>query len=167
MTNATATPAATVHVFAHLAPAPYRYLRFEVRTYQACHGAPVQVGTICDHCGTGIKDTFWFSGADGVEFKVGNQCVTKSGDEGLRKVIAPEVNRIKRERKAARDGERIRLGLLLLVEHRATFDNAPHPFAGSSWAADKTLADYLFWMFENSGTAGRIRACKIIEARTK
>lgn len=65
------------HIFAKFGPGPYRFVRYEYMTYQACHGAPVQVGTSCDHCATGIKNVYFIQCADGTEFKVGSTCVEK------------------------------------------------------------------------------------------
>lgn len=60
----TTETAPKVHAFAHLGAYPYRYLGFEHKAYQACHGAPVQPGGTCDHCGTPISDIYSFVSAD-------------------------------------------------------------------------------------------------------
>lgn len=78
-----------VHVFeqAGLGKAPFRCIGFGVETYQACPGAPVQPGTCCDFCGNGIMNVFRVRGADGRVFKVGCDCVAKTGDAGLRREV--------------------------------------------------------------------------------
>ena len=79
--KASHTSPAKVHAFAHLGEYPYTYIGYEYLTYQACPGAPIQVGGACDHCLTGIKDAFYFRSADGKKFKVGSTCVAKAGDQ--------------------------------------------------------------------------------------
>src|SRR5574342_1408292 len=83
MSAAVATP--MIHVFerAGLGKAPFKLMRVEERTYQACQGAPVQPGTCCDFCMTAIRITCIIRDARGHEFKVGSDCVRKTGDQGL------------------------------------------------------------------------------------
>lgn len=112
-----------IHCFenAKLGKAPFRVVGFEVRKYQACPGAPVQPGASCDYCGTGIMNVFHIKGA-GVEdtpFKVGCDCVAKTGDGGLRKAVNGLIRAYRNEkrevewkagaaaRKAVRDAERV------------------------------------------------------------
>ncbi len=44
------------HVFerAGLGLAPFRFVGMEEKTFQACPGAPIQAGSSCDYCGTGM-----------------------------------------------------------------------------------------------------------------
>ena len=104
MDSANAT-LATVHPFERsgLGTAPFQFVRYEYLTYQACPGAPVQVGGSCDHCGTGIKDAFWIRGADGREFKVGSSCVYKtSGKESpLGREVAARAATARRDKARA------------------------------------------------------------------
>ena len=96
------------HVFekAELGKAPFKFVSYEYKVYQACQGAPIQVGGSCDYCGTGIKHFHWITSADGNRFKVGSECVNKTGDnklvsetkEGVRRVKA-QIKRQKREEK--------------------------------------------------------------------
>jgi hypothetical protein len=96
-----------LHVFerANLGKAPFRCIGSDVRTYQATPDSPVQPGTCCDYCGTGIIYVAIIRGADGREFKTGFDCVQKTGDAGLIKGYKnrPEVRKIARERRAALD----------------------------------------------------------------
>ena len=166
----TTTTATKFHKFekAGLGAAPYRYLGFTVETYQACHGAPIQVGTSCDYCGTGIKDTFHFRSADGKSFKVGSTCVGKAGDKGMVDIVKREVNRLKRERKHKRDAARI-------AKCRETYARddvvaslfaVPHPLKWRAKQGD-TLRDWAEWMLKHSGTAGRIKVCRVVERTAK
>lgn len=165
MMNATDTR----HVFHHIAPAPYRYIGYAHETYQACPGAPIQVGGSCDHCGQGIKDTYRFRAVDGTVFKVGSTCVEKSGDKGLYSQIKRDANAVKRERKAKRDAMRIAAGVELLPTVRAELEAEPHPkgFNDRETGRALTLADWVDWMLANAGTAGRLRAVRVIEKQAK
>lgn len=105
-----------VHPFeaAKLGVAPFRCTRVTKEVYQACHGAPIQPGTSCDYCGTGIMYAYWIKGSEPerAEFKVGCDCVARTGAvvDGFKaekskqaKLVRDARNTIKRaERQAAR-----------------------------------------------------------------
>ena len=65
------------HVFeqAGLGQAPYQFLR--------C----VQSSSSCQFCGTKIMYRYYLQSKDGNEFFVGSDCILKSGDQGLTKVV--------------------------------------------------------------------------------
>lgn len=84
--------------------APYKLVRSFEKTYQACPGAPIQAGTTCDVCGTGIKNVYVIRDARGVEFQVGCDCVWHLHDEAL----TAEVEQARRERAAEIRAERAR-----------------------------------------------------------
>lgn len=109
----------TVHPFtrAGFGPEPFRCVRVTKEIYQACHGAPIQPGTSCDYCGTGIMYAYWIVNGDkSREFKVGCDCVMRAGAvverfDVERKKLAREQSAarsaVKREaRKAQREAER-------------------------------------------------------------
>ena len=79
----------TVHVFerAGLGKAPFRFVSCQKKIYQAFPGAPVQPGSSCDFCGNGIMFEYWIRSSDGKDFKVGCDCVFKTNDAGLRRVV--------------------------------------------------------------------------------
>lgn len=154
------------HVFAHLGPAPYRYLGYERKVFQSipgCPDCPMQPGATCDHCGTGIMDTFRFRAADGREFIVGSDCVHKSGDANLRKVISADVSTHRREVVKARAANLLDRALAALPALRDTFAAEPHP---NAWAAAKgrTRLDWIDWMLANAGRTGRTEVAKYILA---
>lgn len=155
------------HVFerAGLGLAPFRYIYFEVRKYQACQGAPIQPGACCDYCGTGIMDTFILESADGRRFRVGNVCIDKTGDRGLIDIVKREANRIKNERKWQHDRAHIIAGKALLPTVRDAFAQRPHPMGFTDRATGQalTMADWAEWMLANAGHSGCIRVCKLIE----
>lgn len=93
----------TIHPFtrAGFGPAPFVCTSVTVEKYQACHGAPIQPGTSCDYCGTGIMYAYWIENADSSRrFKVGCDCVTKTNAEvtGFKAVRA----KLTAEQRAAR-----------------------------------------------------------------
>jgi hypothetical protein len=97
-----------VHVFerAGLGLKPFKCVGFEVMKYQACQGAPIQPGTCCDYCGTGIMNVFWIVSSDGRKFKVGCDCVYKTGDGGLVKEVKDRQRQHNRELRAARNARK-------------------------------------------------------------
>ena len=70
---------------AGLGKAPFRFIGYEHKTYQAHPSAPVQVGGSCDYCGQGISNMYHVKSADGNRFKVGSDCIAKVDDKGLQK----------------------------------------------------------------------------------
>lgn len=96
-----------VHPFekAGLGKAPFRFIGMEHRTHRACPGAPLQPGGSCDYCGTGISYFCWIDDAQGKRFKVGSDCVRKTGDQKLKEDIA-QAKRNTPEAIEARDRKR-------------------------------------------------------------
>lgn len=107
----------TIHPFerAKLGTAPFRCVAVTKNAYQACPGAPVQPGSSCDYCGTGIMYEYWIVASDAKRFKVGCDCVARTGAivEGFKahkaqhdKTVRDARNTVQREaRKAQRDAE--------------------------------------------------------------
>ena len=163
----------SVHRFelAGLGKGPFRFTgKVTEKIYQSCQGAPVQPGSNCDYCGTSIKFEFWCSSACGKEFKVGCDCIHKSGDRGLIQQISAAERKLRdvknaaaKERKNARLVARVAAAKELLPTVAGTLASKPHP---SKWFADegRTLLDYVKWCFENR--AGD-KASFIIETHAK
>lgn len=154
-----------VHVFSHLGAAPYKFVGYEQKTFQACPGAPVQVGGSCDHCGTGIIDTFYFVSSDGHKFHVGSSCVNKAGDKGLKAQIAPA----KKALQAKKDAARIAAALELIDGLKAELEAEPHPmgFDDRETGEPLTALDWVEWMLHNSGTSGKLRIARFLEKKAK
>jgi len=64
MENAAEVTTEFFNSLSHLGPGPYEFVALTVH----------ECGTSCDHCGTAIKNVYWFSAANGVEFKLGCDC---------------------------------------------------------------------------------------------
>lgn len=162
-----------VHRFeaAGLGKAPFRFVGYEKRTFQACVGAPVQVGGSCDFCGTGIMHTFYCESADNKRFKVGSECIAKVGDTGLRNAIEPELKAIRVEiQKAQKAAEADRIAV---IAHKINTDPAlifhlnsmKHPQGFSSRETGKplTMLDWAEWMMKNAGHSGKLKVTRILE----
>lgn len=165
-----------VHPFASFGPGPYRLLGVQDTEARAAAQAEREAnglsfttnlcGGSCDHCGTSIWVVYRFRAANGVEFKVGEDCAEKayapqlSSDDYAARAAAAKmkaaINKAKRERKAAKDAAKIEVADAWIGEHREQLDALPHPrgFEGL------TFLDYLRWTFENAGVSGTLKACK-------
>lgn len=162
-----------VHRFelAGLGKGPFRFTgRVTEKVFVACPGAPAKAGSSCDYCSTAIRYEFWVSSADGREFKVGCDCIHKTGDRGLIQQISAAERKLRdaknlaaKARKAAMLSARIDEATRLLPSVVSTLASQKHP---NQYFADqgKTLLDYVRWCFENR--AGE-KACSIIEATCK
>lgn len=162
MTDATATPDVKIHKFekAGLGRAPFRFVGFEHKTYQAAHGAPVQIGGSCDYCGTGISGFCWILSSDGKRFKVGDTCVEKTGDRGLVNVTRRAVNVEKLKATHARQDTRIGAAEATLASRpdvRDLIAAQPHPKGRQGL----TLLDWCRWMLDNAGRKGRTEVAKV------
>lgn len=155
------TPTPKVHVFEHagLGRAPFRVVGHTVEKFQAHPGAPVKAGTSCDYCGTAIADTYWIKSADGKKFKVGSDCVFRTGDTRLRR----QVNEVKRKARHASqdakiDGVKERLADPVVREALAA---KPHPVPYMA-KSGKTLLDWADWMMGHAGRSGKVKVGKAI-----
>lgn len=85
-----------IHPFeaAGLGKAPFKCVGYEYRTFQACQGAPVQVGGSCRYCGQGICHTYLIKSSDGKTFPVGSNCVEKTNSKGAK--ILTEIQQAKK-----------------------------------------------------------------------
>jgi hypothetical protein len=100
-----------MHVFerAGLGKAPFRFAGFFEKKFQAHPGAPIQAGGSCDYCGTAIMGCYQVVSSDGRKFKVGCDCIEKTGDAGLIKAYrrSPEFRKKQREARGRAD-ERVK-----------------------------------------------------------
>ena len=160
--------AGEVHVFekAGLGRAPFRCVGMERKVGPIKLGDGTEIGApgqpmgTCDFCGTGIADCFQIVSADGRAFVVGCDCVAKTGDGGLRKVVDAKVAELRRTRDRERRQAKAaavsaELSALLQDENvRAALRALPHPQA---WRAEKgeTRLDSCVWFRANAGDRGR------------
>jgi len=133
--------------------------------FQAIPGdpnCPIQPGSSCDYCSNGIRYEFWLESANGKRFKVGCECVKKAckghADRGVLTKVQKDMRTVTKEAKATRDAARIEKAKITLEAVRETLAVKNHPAIPG-----KSLADYVDFMFAKAGTAGQIRAARIIE----
>ena len=146
-----------VHRFeaAGLGAAPFRFTgEVSEQTYCACPGAPVQPGSTCDYCGTGIRYEFWIVSADGRRSKVGCDCIRKSDDAGLVRAISSAEARLRRAKSAARRKANLEkkaadtaAQLERLPAVSGTLAAQPHPVPAHA-AAGRTALDYVRWLVD-------------------
>lgn len=155
----------TIHVFerAGLGKAPFRFVRMEERVHVSPDGH-ARAGASCDYCTTCIRFCCIIRSADGNEFKVGSDCVLKTGDAGLRRKLSDAQRAHERDLKRARDirlAERVGRCAAILYSRPALFTDRPHSHHYFA-SLGKTLRDELGFCLGN-GTRTAARACKLIE----
>jgi hypothetical protein len=171
-TTAAATGEVRVHVFerAGLGVAPFRYGGMTELVFVAHPGAAPRAGGSCDYCGACIRYACVIKSSDGKTFKVGTDCVHKTGDAGLRRVVSEaeaQLRRDKAEAKRQRDIARIQAANDRLVELVDAWKAQPHPQAETSaWVRERNLSrfDWAEWMMANAGITGRLVVAKAVEA---
>lgn len=150
--------------------APYRYVGHYQAVFQAAPDAPRQPGTSCDYCGTGIMDVFKVRSSDGVEFKVGCDCIRKVSAEfdgdippDAREWIYQMESAKRHERRLKRDAQikarkdRVRGAL---AAHPTLFVDRPHPTPFYA-AQGRTLRDYYQWCLDHK--SNDVHVFQIIE----
>lgn len=148
----------SIHRFelAGLGKAPFHFTgTVTEKVFVACPGATPKAGSSCDYCGTGIRYEFWVRSACDKEFKVGCDCIHKTGDRGLIQQISAAERKLRDAKNEVAKERRITAKVLRISKARINFPavagtlaSLPHPdsyFAGQG----KTLADYVQWCFDN------------------
>lgn len=152
------------HIFerAGLGKAPFRCVgSFELK-WQACPGAPIQPGGSCDYCSQGIMYAYAIKSADGRRFKVGCDCVMRTGDAGLIKSYKnrPEVRQRNRDKAAARD-ERIKAEwAALMADDAARAKLEAHTIPDWNGTGKRSWLGFALKSWSYSGAAGRARNLK-------
>jgi hypothetical protein len=138
------THTGSVHVFerAGLGKAPYSYLGIEKES------------TSCQFCGTGIIFKFWLRSADGKRFFVGSDCIFKSGDAGLARLIDADVKKHQKELRDDRNKALIETFEAFMAANPGYWsrDTRPHPFRWLA-AQGKTMGDYQRFIYEHGGAS--------------
>lgn len=118
-------------------------------------------GGMCAFCGTGITNLFNIESSDGKKFHVGCDCVLKTGDRRLVSAVNAAVAKAakaKRLNKAV-DVQAELVRILNDDAARATLGAALHP----SGEGCGSLLDYVEWMNQRAGAAGRYKALKMVK----
>lgn len=160
-----------IHLFeqAGLGKAPFRFVGLEtaadraaIQTERASAGQTftTNYATSCDYCGQGIQNAYRVESADGKTFKVGCDCIRKTGDVGLRRVISEEESRKRRAKKNERRAREWAEQQALKTRFTAgEFDEVlsaiPHPKRGG-----ETLHDYVAFCFSCGAREAAVRTIK-------
>lgn len=125
-------------------------------------GSPGQAMGVCAYCGQGIMDCYTIRSADGKTFEVGCDCVKRSGDAGMKKVVCAIVAKKNREKSQARYiVESARISSVLTDNaKRETLSAMPHPKGFDN----KTALDYLAYMYRGCGAAGTHKLAKWLDS---
>lgn len=173
------TSESNLHPFekAGLGKAPFRYVGMvcqEVVGNERVLNGPdagimvtTKPGGTCDACGHAIVDMYGIESSDGVRSKVGCDCilkVSKVSPVADQAKLAKDVKVAKKAKTDARkvvEAERIKAAQARVSE-AVSLAAEPHPY---QWGREqgKTKADYVAWMFANTGHTGRLVAARIVE----
>lgn len=163
MNTTTNEKSSAVHPFelAGLGKAPYVFTGVTESVFQAAPGEPARAGSSCDFCPASIRWCFWLRSADGKKFKVGCDCIRKSGDTKLIKVADVADRKLKLDATHAREDAIIASGKAAIetLAGKAKVSSHLHPTA---FCANQglTLLDWARWMFQHAGRSGQLRAAK-------
>lgn len=146
--------------------APFRCTGSYTSTYQACQGAPIQPGSTCDYCGTGIMTVFTIRASDRKEFKVGCDCVAQTYREcagtdlerDARRVV-DQVNKLKTAAANARKDVTIAAALVKLEANRESLSG----MTLNDERRDRNALERLEWLFAHAGRTGKIKAAKQLD----
>ncbi len=143
---------------------PVRFIDKQTGIEMTC-GSPGQPMGCCDHCGTGIAHIFIIESSDGVRFKVGSDCVLKTGDEAMKKVVDARLKPV-RSQMAAKQANADREYVLNCIGDKQIAEILTtryiHPFIKA-----KSYFDYAEWMLQFGGKSGVSRVAKRIRSIMK
>lgn len=148
----------TAHRFelAGLGKAPFRFTGNVTENVFTVPGGDSKPGGCCDYCSTGIRYEFWVRSADGREFKVGCNCIHKTGDRGLIQQISAAERKLRdvknaaaKQRKQERERVRLEAAKAKLPTIIGTLASQPHP---TPYRAEQgeTMLNYVRWLLANT-----------------
>lgn len=148
-----------VHVFqaAGLGIAPFRFVGIEtdadrgaIQRERESSGLVFTTNhcTCCDYCGQAIHNAFVVMSSDGRTFKVGCDCIRKTGDKGLIRHVTEEESAKRRikadERRKAKCHREQELIAAFTAGRCGSLRNMPHPKG-----RDGSAHDYVSWCLSN------------------
>jgi hypothetical protein len=157
-----------VHPFekAGLGKAPFRFMGVRQNLWSPCPGEPAKPGGCCAYCYNGILNEYVVRDADGKVFTVGSECAYKISrtanaphDPIVEQIKAAE-RKLNRDKRHAREAERIEEGKAWFEANREAVAAHPHPNSRFA-SAGKTLADWVDWNLQHAGTTGRLHALSV------
>jgi len=164
----------TLHVFekSGCGKAPFRFIGIEERRgpmligssngVEHWAGSPGQPMGTCKHCGTSIAECCIIRDAEGKVFIVGNQCVSKTGDNGLISNAKAAVNKMRREATEKREKGQIDQARVALEDDaiRAALQAVKHPYSVRAERGE-TFLDYACWMLQGTNYSFRTAKAKV------
>lgn len=175
----TETPA-TVHVFeaAGLGKAPFKFIGLETSNdREAVNMERKNAGQIyttnfctsCDYCSQSIQNAYCVESSDGKRFKVGCDCIKKTGDKGLKKIISEIESKKRRIAKADKRLAIVHYENRLIDAFKAgqigNLKELPSPIANRT---EDTAFDYISWCIQYGrmgSTAIRLLKAALPEVR--
>ncbi len=157
-----------MHVFerAGLGKAPFRCVGAH-EEYITHPDGTTQASGSCQFCGMGIRNVFMIRGADGKMFKVGSDCVARTGDEGLIKSYKthPAVRQLNRDKAQARDDRVVAEWNTLISDSTTITKLSAIMVPGRPWIAGEqvTLLESMDRLWNMCGAVGRNRTLKTLK----
>jgi hypothetical protein len=114
------------------------------------NGLQTKPGGTCDYCGTAILNMFSVESSDGRRFKVGCECIKKTGDTGMIRLLDADIAKRDRAKRDARKHAKQSADKAYCESKQlGKLADRPHP---APWFASegKTLADWARWMMEQN-----------------
>jgi len=155
MMNNSNTVPGMVHIFetAGLGKAPFKVAR-----------VTTDCGN-CEYCNTAIVYRFYLTDATGKTFFVGSDCVLKTGDAGLIRIVEAEVKKRQAEMRKMRDDAKLEEYKTLMADPAVIekMKNLPHP---TRWYASqgRTLHDYATFAMRYAGKSAKIKFLKTLKS---
>jgi hypothetical protein len=177
--------AAKIHAFeqAGLGKAPFKIIGFEGvedriahNVSRAAHGLTYTTnacGGTCDYCGKAIFNVYRIRSADQKEFAVGCDCVCKTGDAGMVKIVTDIAKEHAKARRQAREDAKIAEAETALEREdvQAALIVKAHPCSGRNGLPSPTPSynalTYVHYCLKNGGQSGRLRAAEMVLAVAK
>jgi hypothetical protein len=124
-------------------------------------------GGKCQYCATPILWRFYLNGIDGSTFFVGSDCVMKTGDAGLMKIVDAEVKRRMAEARKVREDAKLASVKESMKDANVLAKLATLPHPNGYYARNgKTLADYASWIVKYGGKTAMLNLGKTIAKAT-
>lgn len=125
------------------------------------HDPPWAGLSSCDYCGTGIREKFYLRSSDGRQFKVGNECIMRAGDNGLVSIARRMHAAIQRQQRLEREKRQL-ADLQTVMESSALRQGLmelPHPYAYRAERGETAL-DYMQYLTRPWASGQSIREAR-------
>lgn len=120
--------------------------------------------THCDFCGTYIVRVFWIqgSGNEDTRFKVGCECVKRTGDESMSMLVERYTEEVRQENYASLRDKLLAVKATLELAHvRATLAETPHPDHVCA-AQGKSALDWCTWVMRFGSQNSKLKVAEYL-----